>query len=76
MVFELFKDDAPASVENFCALCTGEKGTREQGCIRFPLHYKDSTSYHFGKGGSYVKGVISAIHTPYMDKVFMVQIPK
>ncbi len=39
VVFELFKDAAPLTAENFRALCTGEKGVGKSGK---PLHYKGS----------------------------------
>jgi peptidylprolyl isomerase len=39
IVFELFKDAAPLTAENFRALCTGEKGVGTSGK---PLHYKGS----------------------------------
>jgi cyclophilin family peptidyl-prolyl cis-trans isomerase len=45
VVIELFKDVVPQTVENFRALCTGEKGIGLNGK---PLHYK-GTIFHKGE---------------------------
>ncbi|MCF8246527.1 MAG: peptidylprolyl isomerase [Saprospiraceae bacterium] len=58
VVFELFKDAAPLTADNFRALCTGEKGTGVSGK---PLSYKGS-SFHriitafMCQGGDFTNG--------------------
>ena len=43
MEFELFKNKAPKTAENFRALCTGEKGV--SSLSNKPLHFKN-TIFH------------------------------
>jgi len=58
ITFELFNGVCPKTVENFRALCTGEKGTGSSGK---PLHYK-SSGFHrvipgfMLQGGDFTRG--------------------
>ncbi|KAK6128960.1 hypothetical protein DH2020_037303 [Rehmannia glutinosa] len=58
IVVELYKDVVPKTVENFRALCTGEKGVSPHTGV--PLHYKGSHFHRIVRGLMVQGGDISA----------------
>ncbi|KAF9087488.1 hypothetical protein BGX23_008091 [Mortierella sp. AD031] len=48
VIIELFRDEVPLTVENFRALCTGEKGVSKISGV--PLHYRGSIFHRVIKG--------------------------
>ncbi|KAK3812182.1 MAG: cyclophilin-like domain-containing protein [Benniella sp.] len=48
IIIELFQDEVPRTVENFRALCTGEKGVSKISSV--PLHYRGSIFHRIIKG--------------------------
>ena len=67
LTFGLFGNTVPKTVENFRALCTGEKGIGESG---LPLHYKGSDFFRImplfaAHGGDWHKGDASGGESIY-----------
>jgi cyclophilin family peptidyl-prolyl cis-trans isomerase len=50
VIFELYKDIVPKTVENFRALCTGERGKTGLGVNATDLCYRGSTVHRIIKG--------------------------
>lgn len=67
VVFELFIDKCPRTVENFLCLCSGERGTSTTGT---KLHYKASPLHRVVKGGWVQGGDIEGGHGDGGQSVF------
>ncbi|XP_045481178.1 peptidyl-prolyl cis-trans isomerase D isoform X3 [Harmonia axyridis] len=75
IIIELFKNEAPKTVENFRALCTGEKGI---GKNNKPLHYKGSKFHRvipqcFAQGGDITQNDGNGGESIYQDGFFEVE---